>query len=471
MSLLVPSHWTLDGEAVDAEQDAASAALGGYDRATVRVPERQCRGAMQGSVLKAFLETGEVLWEGRLALPPVARRGICRLEAAGYKRAAEKAHGRLAYQVRGTTGWVDPAGAPHNYAPGNAVAQIRNTIQVPIENPTTDTITFTAPVVLWLPGTEIVRYAFTFRNATRIDVYLATGPDGVPTLEASHPAGQEVNPVDRTVSTVRGKDLILLEILGVLNIDSATTMTISDLRVNASRATVDDTLYTSELVVDVGNRLGWDTSGVESTAVNVLPLDVASGSWRERCLDLAAGLDDWQWRVTDDRGAGPFLEYTPWRRTFVTSLAAGAVEELVPEELFNRVIVWWTDVGGAVHSVSKNADPDPLEGTEVVNVFEHVLTEPQADDALAQRITSILLPRVSSPRWKGPVRVAAANREDAEGEADPRLILPGDLLRISDWDQGADVLLRIQDAEYDDSGASLGVDQPASLAGMLAQLG
>lgn len=467
---LAPASWTLDGKPVDGEMVAASAALGGYDRATVDVPANQCRHAEQGSVLQGWLETGEALWEGRLALPPHDRARVCRLEGAGYKAAAEKAHGRLPYQIRDLSSWVDATGPPHNYAAAAnpAAAQVSNVVQVESINPTTGTIFITAKIALWLPGAVITRYAFTMGSGlSQVEAKLGIGPSGALTTEATHPTSGEI---DRTVSVATGKDLLVLELGTSVPAQTSFLGQIANLRVNGIGTT--DTMTTSAMVADVAARLGWDAAGVKTINTNALPHDVVSGSWDREVLDYAAGLDDWVWRVLDDRARGPYLEYAPWgERTWVTQLAYGATEELIPQEVFNQVMVTWFDDGGAPHSVIKKPSPDPLARSGLTNTFEVTVPDRQADDALAQAVALTLLPVVSAVRWRGPVRLVAAEREGGGSSADPRLILPGDHLRISDWDQGEDVLLRVYDAEPDEEGASLAIDHPASAGALLGRAG
>jgi hypothetical protein len=237
-----------------------------------------------------------------------------------------------------------------------------------------------------------------------------------------------------------------------------------NLRVNDAGTTT-DSLTTSDLVRDVAARLGWDPSGVRSSGLDVMPLDISGGSWSDAALDYAATLDDWFWRVLENRGQGPFLEYGPWEREWVVYLQAGNTADLTPTEIFNRVLVWWTDDAGAAHSVEQVASPDPLAAFGITNTFEYELPDGRNASTLADTVASTLLSRLSQARWQGTVDVQVV----ASGPSrDPWGILPGDLLTIADW-KGDRLTGRVVSVDLRSSGVTVGLEQPASVASLVGR--
>jgi hypothetical protein len=461
---------TIDGREVQGAGMRWSSAGGGYHRASLRIPELASRrlDVSQGSILKLWQSNGRPAFEGRIALRPYYRREEALIEANGYKVAAEKAHGRLLYQVRDLSVWADATLPPHSYAvPANHVTITTapgNALVIEMTNPDSVSRTFTALIAVWFPGATITRYAYSLQSNDITSHSIATsramGPAGTRTAIATH----TTSPVDQAVTS--GEDMLVFEVsVTVPAVADTATMKLFNLRINDAGTTT-DVLYTSELVADVGTRLGWDTSGVQATAIDVMPLDISSGSWAEGALDYAAGLDDWQWRVLDDAGTGPRLQYTAWEREWKVSQADGArVGELAPLEVFNRVIVLYADDLGVVRQVSKDVTPDPLGG-RYTNTFEFTIPGRQADDALAEQVAAVLLPEVSRERWSGSVDVTKVR-----GSGTPHDIVYGDLLTITDWDQGEAKRLRVASTDAGIADVGVGLEQPSSASSVIARSG
>lgn len=466
MSTVARVAATLDGREVPASGMRWSSEAGGYHRASIRIPESAARRLEigQGSILKLWQQNGRPAWEGRLARPPYVRRGEALLEANGYKVAAEKAHDRLMYQVRDLSVWGDATLPPHSYAVPTDMVAIstapQNGLVIEMTNRSGAAKTFRALIAAWFPGAKISRYAFGVQGSgtgtLTIQVDRATGPNGTRTTIATHATG-----VDQVVTD--GEDMLVIQIAGeVPNATDTATLKLYDLRVNDAGTTT-DSLFTSELVTDIARRLGWDARGILPTSTDVMPLDLISGSWADAGLDYAAELDARQWRVLDDRGSGPFLEYVPWghREWRVLQQDGAKVGDLQPLEAFNRVIVRYTDNTSAPRQVVRDAFPDPLNG-RYTNAFEYQIPGTQADEVLAQLVADTLLPEVTRERWSGPVHVTKVYDQGT-----PHDIVAGDVLTIMDWDQGEAKRLRVASTDGDPTGQGISLETGSARAASL----
>lgn len=438
------SYISLDGEPVNGVLVAASATLGGYDRATVRIPEDDLVrvGPTQRSILSVFQGNGRILWEGRLSLLPAARRGVVQLEASGYRVGATKAHGRLLLQTRDLSIWSDPVTSPYG-GTGSDVSFSTDGGVVKAVNPTAASQTLRMRA--WFPGSFPTRVA----ASTSVTVLTGVGPSGALTSQGTG--------TDVSFATNITDDMVEVR----ATVDAQSTLTISDLRVNGSE-TQGDSFSTSDAIRVIGTALGWDVSGVPDLGMNVLPFDWLRGGWHE-ALDYLTELKDVAWRVLDDRGQGAFLEVADWSREWTTFWESGADDSgLLPLEVFDRVIVWWTDLAGAHHSVKADAAADLLTGS--ANAHEITLSDRQPDETLAKGVASTALAYLSTPRYRGSVTVAEATRSDgaAGGILD---ILPGDSLVIADWERSTSQALRIRDVSFGDGvgPVTLGIEKSEPL--------
>jgi hypothetical protein len=454
---------TLDGSPIPAKW-RAFAEFGGYHRCSAESDRSslQLIDPFQGSILKLWQANGRALWEGRLARAPYYVQNVAQLEASGYKIAGEKKKDRLVYQTRDLATLVDATGPPHNLAsfanPMSITTSPLNVITGQASNPTAGSKTYGAKLALWAPGASWTRYAFTFSGGASITVKHGAGPAGTLTTIATH---SSPGSVDQAITN--GADMLVIEISVALSTNADAAFQIKDFRANDAGTTT-DIFYSSQIVADIGSRLGWDTSGVQATSLNVLPQDVNGGPWTGE-LDVMAVLDDWQWRVLDDRGHGPFLEYTPWEREFVVMQGAGArVRDVLPQELFNRVLVWWNDDGGGRHHVEAIASPDPLARSGQSNTYEMDVGV-QPHDLLARAVADLLLPEVSRERWVATIDLAEVQNEGAT----PYDVLPGDVITIADAEFGTFERQRVTSCEYAPNGVVVGAGMDASAAALIGR--
>jgi hypothetical protein len=237
---------------------------------------------------------------------------------------------------------------------------------------------------------------------------------------------------------------------------------LKDLRVND--AGTDDVMPGSSIASELAARMGYDDSLITASLNNALPMDQIAGSWSD-LLDRIAVLDDYRWLVLDDAGLGPRLDYGPWAREWILYSATAEWSGLVPIELHNRVRVRYQTAAGTPSDVVVDAVSDPLEGTGLTNVYEYALEGVQTDDALATGVANLLLARVSTRRYAGPVHVLDAH--DARGRSVYE-ILPGDIARLTDFAPAASHQGRIYEVTYSAAGVTLGIEAPADVTSILA---
>lgn len=473
---LPPISWTIDGLSTPlAGWSSTTTAFGGFGQMRGTIKEADARRipstVMQGSLVKGFTDGGSVVFEGRLSAPPAIRGGLATFAAQGESVRAVKRTNRLLYQSRDVSLWTDRANPPYSdtgSSPDLRVDVSPGALTWEFESGQAASAGEYHGVRFWAPGTQISRYAFrmlsTFTAANHvIRTHRFTGPNGSPTLVLDHPLA-----LDTTVDagTGAGEDGLNFEFILTSGSGTWTSnfIRLIDVRVNGNDL-LTDSFTGSQVVADVGQRCGYDTSAVLTTSLNVLPLDWTSGSWAE-LLSYIATLEDRYWGVYEDGK----LKYPAWGdREWTVYQADGATVDLTPLELYNQVTVKYVDVGGAPREVTVTASPDPLAATGIVNVWEESLADVQADSTLATQVAGNLLQRVSVQRYAG--RIDCIKAIDSTGRDAPFEIRAGDTVRVADWDMNTAVTLRVFEVEYTPNGVSLGIEAGVSIASMLARAG
>lgn len=460
---------TIDDRAVDVADCSWESVFGGYGAASGQLPATQAHRVGQGDMLKIYTDDGAKRYEGRLARPPTPHHGTAEIVANGHRLLAEKRQGRLLYLSRDVGQWFLRSGPPTNFGESQVVGVGIEADRVlfteaqgaPANNPNFVSVCF------WARGSPggINRLAFTHQGTAtgsrQYEIYTTDGfPADGPYTVLSPVVGESSTPVDRDWASVpnMGTSGILLQrkYVGGASTYAEGYAMVYNLRVGGIALT--DEFLTSLVVADIGKRMSYDSGGVKPSITDAMPFDHLSGSWAQ-ALDYMAFLDDWQWRVTVDRGAGPYLEYTPWEREWDVLVARDAVPELVALEFVNQVRVEFQRVGDIPDEIVITpeeigmANPLPEDVVEEVTV---ILDDVQADDKLARSVGQAHLRRGLTPRFQGRINITGARREG--GVDDPFGPLVGDLSRVGDWGPAEAQSLRIHNVSYSQQGVVLGVD-------------
>jgi hypothetical protein len=473
--------WTIDGLSTPLlGWTATTTAFGGFGQMRGSILEADARripsSVTQGSVVTGYTSGGFVVYQGRLSAPPAIRGGLASFAAQGESVRAVKRANRLTYQKRGEDSWTDKTSAPHLYV--SHPDQIHMTINpggILFNFAPGETITpgENAGVAFWAPGPQGVaglwRCQFSFLSSFidpdwKLECYNMVGPSGAGSLIGTVNISALTSAVDFSAGIGLDQMILLLKYGGTsTKVLGGDYVLIRDLRVNSIAA--GDSYLGSEVVTDVGRRLGFDVMGVVGSGLNILPLDWTSGSWAE-LLSYIATLEDRYWRVVEDSK----LEYDAWgTKEWTVYQADGALVDLTPLELYNQVTVKYVDVGGAPREVTVTASPDPLAASGQVNVWTESLSDVQPDPDLPTAVANNLLPRVSTLRETGRIDVVKAY--DSTGREAVREIRAGDTVRVADRDMNTASLHRIFEVEQDAEGVSLGIEGGVSIASMLARAG
>lgn len=464
--------WTIDGLPVETTDASWSASEGGYDTASMRIKEQDARRVGQGSVLKGWSGV-QCVFEGTLATNPAVNRGSASIQAQGYQHEAEKRSGTLLYQARGRydQDWQDTADPPFEFMVSERIdAEAKpSALRWVVSKDESFSVAQQHGLALWAEGSPggITRVAGTLvadgaNNNFDWRLYRFTGPTGAQTLKATfiNTSGS----FDETFVTTEDAMVIAFgPFQGFpFSPNSKQIARIHNLRVNGILP--GDNHKTYEVVQDMGTRLGWDISGVTQDTLNAMPYWLRDGTWRDG-LDYMAMLRDWYWRVLDDRGSGPYLEYAPWgTRKWRVQLARGARQELTPEPIYRYVTVHFERENGAHRQRTvENTAVDP----KIQDVWTEELSDPQTSGDLAQAVADFLLPRVSSPSHSGRLVVAGARSDD--GLTDIHQMLPGDEIVVEDWGPADAVTLPISDVEWKaGEPATVGIELEATFTRVVA---
>lgn len=481
---MIPNvYWTVDGRPVDVSDWRANSVInGGFDQMegsiTAATARRLPFSVAQGATVTAYLDSGNVMWEGRLSSDPHIQEGVARFGALGHKERLEKEHGRLLYQTRDYSLWQDAGDEPHSIAfmEDNIDAEARRSaLFFRIYRDETYASGDVRYVALWVPGAEITRYAGNIVRSSDtafwdIRIQRFTGPSGARTVVADHGLNTgDPTSLDETIATPEDALLIGLRNLSGVSTTPGQNQTyrFNNLRVNGIAS--GDTFTIVDVFNDVADRVDLDVGGVAAgLTTNVLPLDWTEGAWSE-LLDYVAMLGLAWWRVLEDRGSGPYLEAATWddSRAWTTMQSHhGARLSLAPLEVFNRVVVHYQSVSGIARQVTVDADPDPLAGTGLTNTYEEELADPQANATLATAVADALIGQVAERRFAGSIDLVQAR--DEAGRDSPLEVLAGDVVTVADWDMGESRAMRIHEVEYRPDGISVGIESEVSVTAMIA---
>jgi hypothetical protein len=230
--------------------------------------------------------------------------------------------------------------------------------------------------------------------------------------------------------------------------------------------TAASTVWSSDIAKAVGDSLGFDTSRIGLVGLGPLSQwDWAGGA--ASGLDDLAGRDDACWRVFEDEGSGPILEFGPYTKTWEVSGRTGARWNLNPLELYNRAVAQWVGTRGLVQ-FALDAEPDPLEDSGIINELQVNLSGLVLDTDSAVQSAWRILQAGLAQRYRGTISTVRAFEATSGREATYE-VRPGDLVRITDFgEDGQSLTLRIADVEYGPQGISIGIEAPAIPIGALS---
>lgn len=436
--------WTLDGNPIRmADWDATAAVNLGYDTARGTVPRSDAVGARQGDVLTAYRTDASVMWQGRLVQPPRVREGIATLEAAGHGRRLRNAARPMLYQFTEIDAWVPADADPHRYTISEKFEMQINPGRMTFEIVKDETFAAGAKVraVLWLEGNRISKVSYDWRLlnvAANFDIELlsGSGPGGTLTLEHTQNLGSTTSGT-RTVNLTGSGDLIALGLTAAGSTPSTKNkVTIDGIRVWGR--TTADTYTSGEVAADIAAMTDLDPSGVEGTDANILPLLFEVSPSQDR-LDFLAALEDLRWLVLDDRGAGPWLDFGPYDRTWRVTEERGAAYDLIDLERYDEVRVNFRAPTGRSRTITAEADAD----LAFSNTYEFEWELPQANSGLASAVAERLVTRLSERRVTGSVEAREVTDEAGRYRAGHD-VLPGDLLDLADQpDIGPQRIVRV----------------------------
>jgi hypothetical protein len=423
----------------------------------------------QGAIVQASQDNGRVAWYGRLSAAPQIIDGVARIAAQGEKVRAVKATNRRFYQSKDYSLFTERAADPFNAAVSDDKLYVRiNPGRIVIREISSNVVlagTEFQGVVAWVPNAgPISRIAFTVQkfggNDANYDlrVYTGPGPSGGWTQRYSAAQGAgSASAIDVTTGAPASHDAVIIQ----LNRTAAGTRAgdpwgvgITGLRVNG--LAVGDTFTGSQVISNIATALGYGTAGIQTTALNVLPLDFSSGAWADD-MTYVALLEDAFWRVLENANC----EYALWSNARLWNVYQdrGAMADLTPLEVFNQVTVHYLTAHGAPAQVTVIANPDPLAGTGITNTFEESLTDVQGDATLATALATALMARLQVQRYSGTIRVVETFDQNGGGPFDIR---PGDRITVSDFGPSQSITLRVSETEVDekDDAVLAHVEQP-----------
>lgn len=476
---------TIDDEPIGlANWSANSRANLGHDQLRGRITAERARGLLprvtQGSVVKLWSETGFPLWQGRLALPPKPEvPGVASIAAQGHGYAAVKFAQRFPVRVRTGAAFTWASQAPLNmpsvFAAATTVPQVGGISKHPAGG------TFDPPAVgftglgmnrcgaaIWAPGVRFVRLTGQLRSPeggpAPVRAMTADGPNVALTARTEYQTDTSAT-VDLTFT--HPGDCFIVEyarhLLDATTRDWIDERLLTDFTLYAE--TDADHVWTGDIAKVIGARVGYDTSRIGRVGLGPFSQwDWAGGA--ASGLDDLASRDDLCWRVLEDAGSGPVLEFGPYRKVWEVSGRTGARWNLDPLELYNRVVAQWVDTRGLVQ-VEYDADPDPLEMAGLENEVQVSLAGLTLDPDSASQTAWRILQAALAQRYRGTISTARAFEAGSGREATYE-VRPGDLVRIRDFSLDGSITLRITDVEYGPDGISIGIEAPAIPMGALS---
>lgn len=473
---------SIDGSTLPVQDYSFTSVVdGGYHEFRGQAPVRRllALGADQEAPLTVYHEeTGDVLWDGRFVTDPEMIEGVGLISATGPKAELEKTHGRLNFQSRDDSKLTDIINGPHFStitAPNKLHLQISNGgILIGQEPEETAQVGDTVGFVYWAPGTTIQRVAYdwesTFADTSwLLEIYTAVGPGLTAplTLRISRQMGATTfsEDVSWTPDVADAVYLVQKRATPAATMGPHYTL-IRNFRVNGIAP--GDTYYPHQVLQELAGRLGFNTSLIEGSGLNILPLDWIGSSWAS-LADYIVALLDWRWLIsttpTPGTGLVQYLEAGPWEREWTLFKGSRARPNLKPQQRRNEAIVTYRDVGGSEREVRVRADPDPLVKWGVVRTIEETLADVQPDDSLATAVATTYAQRYSQKRWVGDID--AADARDNAGRGDARLVKPGDIGRLADWGPSEETFHRIHGVEQTQTTVRYSIESPISAAPLI----
>lgn len=448
-------QWTIDGKPAAILWDSVTMrANGGYEQANFRLAatkpafgRAQQVGPYdfgQGSIIRAIRDNGDIFWEGTVAAPPQRFQGETKFWGLGAVEVIRRMQKRLAFQLRGGSGWVDRSSDPFNYSQSekyelfskdNLIGWVIDTRSYSNGNK--------SGFVLMVSNANLKRIAFTINKSgdnSNFDLALYTGDDaGTLSLEnswtmgAAHPDGDTI---DYNLSSQKNTMSLVITANGSTTPGSRTRIWLTQLRVNGIGT--DDTYTTSDVLSTLGNRCDYDTTNVESSPTAAIPLDW-DGPWSD-LADNMAEMDDWFWLVGADEKQRDFgvLTYAPYGgidedRIWRGVRGEGLDCDLTVLPLYNHVDVEYESPAGVPQTLERDAadvgdldDPVPDDIYPFTQPFS--IEDTQNDSHAARALADGALRRLTKLRAIGSITVSSLEN------GRPYDVFPGDLIKIGSFD-------------------------------------
>lgn len=518
--------WLIDDKEIPVADDwvASTIAHGGYDSASLKVPESFSHRFPSlfgpGVRVSAFQQDGVRIWEGDIANAPTADNGIVEVFAAGGNDAAEMRDENLLYQDDTAGEWRDENGAPHNGTGKANIVVTSGDGLVSFEIGQDETVAQNEKhgLVRWIAGSKIRRIRGTLLpsgtyTGYKLRIETCDGPAGTRSTAVDVDPGAGL--LDETI--VSPTDMVVLSLVktsaGTETRPNTLKLEVRDLRIND--LTLADGFDISNVIADIGQRLGYDTTGVDlgvpldyvggalitwdkyqvkvatglttllgprytleerskmtldraavlESALDALPFFWTGGSWAN-ALSYLCELIDWRWLVLGNTfGRGRLLDAGPFGPSWSVSPQGARVQlrEVPPD---NQVVVKWTSVSGSPMQTIVRADPNPLEQQGKINSYPFTLADPQPDESLALALANSLIATRSQPRVQG--RIDLYTVRDLVGPSSPYEVTAGSLVSVDDWGNGNATDMRVKQTEMRADGVSLGIEQDVSLVNLIA---
>lgn len=419
---------------------------GGFDRASAQVPADAAlaTGADQEDVLAFYAEDSiDPIWWGTLSQAPLIRDGIAQLEAEGPAAHAQRRARRLLFMTRDTTLFADADAEPHLYAGNNpetfgASADLGR-ILFTIRKGSDITTGHDYDVVMWAPGTPggLTKISFRIRHLSATGSYQlrirkSFGPSGSRTLVDNLSLAGFASTIQITPRTLNDCDSVSLGIdaLGTVTNVPARYWAIEDLRLRGIATS--DVFTDGQVIAWVFDQLGWDGARLGNASVDVMPLDWIGAPYGELMTYVAtlAGGGDWYWLGPSHPDLTGGVYRKVGTKTWTVYKAGGSEEDVNPLVRYNRVVLPYTDVGGAEREVEADADPSPFREGIVKEFPADPLSDVQSGSTLPARVAQTLVDCLSHRRWAGSISVVGTRA--SSGEVGDYRVRPGDILREAD---------------------------------------
>lgn len=430
-----PITWVVDYQAMPVgEWQFTSKVNWGYETAEIRVPVEW--GLLQPrSEITAYIDAMLPVWEGESIAPPSVDMGIATYQLEGHATNLDHMVDRVLFQSADLSQWVQMSSEPHKYNDNDHISASIDGGKMQFEIPKDGDIAVgnRAGFVFWAQDQEFRSLSFTINIGNngpqgRLKVYGAHGPSG--SLTQIGPDFTVGTPSNQVVRINQDYDLLALvfESTGSSSPLAKRFFWLSNIRVNGVYAADDAT--TGDVGRVLGGLAGFDTSGVRAGSAEILPLDV-TGSHAEAMTNMA-DIEGWRWLVLNKRGSGPYMEYGPWRKTYLAFLEEGVSPDLDAAPIYDKVVVKY-DMFNGVHQVaSARPEKDPLPKGHNELLLE--LTDQYRSNKVPHHYASVSADYYAEYRVEGTIEVYALVDLDT-GEAVPvHTLMPGSKLLIADYD-------------------------------------